>query len=143
MKKFTLTSAIIVIMVSLFSITASCKKEKEIKTTVSNSTKVEVYYFHFTRRCVTCQAVETESKKAIASLYPAQSKKGLITYKSVNLDEKGTEALAKKCNAEGQALLVISGNKRMDLTDKGFMYGLNSPEKLKAELKKVIDPLMR
>ena len=142
MKKITLVSALVVIMVSLFSISASCQKVKAIKTGVSNSAKVEVYYFHFTRRCVTCQAVETESKKAIAVLYPAQAKKGLITFKSINLDEKTSTAVAKKCNAEGQALLVIKGNKRNDLTDKGFMYALHSPEKLKAELKKVIDPLL-
>ena len=142
MKKITLVSALIVIMVSVFSISASSQKVKAIKTGVSNSAKIEVYYFHFTRRCVTCQAVETESKKAISALYPAQAKKGLITFKSVNLDEKGTETLAKKCSAEGQALLVIKGNKRNDLTDKGFMYALHSPEKLKAELKKVIDPLL-
>ena len=104
-------------------------------------TKVEIYYFHYTRRCATCQAVESETQAAIAAFYPAQYKKGLITFKSLNLDEKTSEALAKKCNAEGQALLVISGNKRFDLTDQGFMYAKSSPEKLKAELKKTIDPL--
>ena len=142
MKKFTLTSAIIVIMVSVFSISANCQKAKAIKTTVSNSTKVEVYYFHFTRRCVTCQAVETESQKAIAALYPVQYKKGLVTFKSVNLDVKGSEVLASKCKVEGQALLVISGHKRIDLTDKGFMYAHSKPESLKEELKKTIDPLL-
>jgi len=142
MKKIISVSALVLIIVSVFSFSASCQKARAIKTVVTNSTKVEVYYFHFTRRCATCQAVETESKKAIAALYPAQSKKGLITFKSVNLDEKGTETLAKKCNAEGQALLVIKGNKRNDLTDKGFMYALNNPEKLKVELKKAIDPLL-
>jgi len=105
-------------------------------------TKVEVYYFHFTRRCITCQAVETESLKAINQLYPVQAKKGLITFKAVNLDEKTSEAIAKKCKVEGQALLVISGSKRFDITDQGFMYAKSNPEKLKAELKKTIDPLL-
>ena len=91
---------------------------------------------------MTCNAVETESKAAIAALYPAQFKKGLITFKSVNLDEKGSEVLAAKCKAEGQALLIISGPKRADLTDKGFMYAKSSPGKLKAELKKTIDALL-
>ena len=58
----------------------------------------------------------------------------------MNLDEKTSEALAKKCNAEGQALLVISGGKRVDLTEQGFMYAKSSPLRLKAELKKTIDP---
>ena len=104
-------------------------------------TKVEVYYFHYSRRCITCQAVETQTLKSIQQLYPEQFKKGLITFKSVNLDEKNSEVLAKKCKAEGQALLVISGGKRIDLTEQGFMYAKSQPDKLKAELKKTIDPL--
>ena len=103
--------------------------------------KVEVYYFHYTRRCVTCQAVETESQKAIASLYSKEVKEGKVKFIGVNLDEKGSEVLAKKYKAEGQALLVTSGNKRVDLTDKGFMYARSKPGVLKAELKKAIDPL--
>lgn len=107
------------------------------------SVKVEIYYFHYTRRCVTCQAVETESQKAIADLYAKEIKEGKIKFIGVNLDEKGSEVLAKKCKAEGQALLVIGGNKRIDLTDKGFMYARSKPEVLKAELKKAIDPLLK
>ena len=104
-------------------------------------TKVEVYYFHYTRRCVTCQAVEAETLKAVKQLYPEQYKKGLITFKSLNLDEKSSDALSKKCKAEGQALLVITGSKRIDLTEQGFMNARSKPEVLKAELKKSIDPL--
>jgi len=104
-------------------------------------TKVEVYYFHYTRRCETCQAVESETLKSVKQLYPEQFKKGLITFKSVNLDEKKNKTLANQCKAEGQALLVISNNKRTDLTEQGFMYAKDQPDKLKAGLKKVIDPL--
>lgn len=104
--------------------------------------KVEVYYFHFTRRCVTCKAVETETQKSIQQLYSELYKKGIIIFKSINLDESSSSALAEKCKAEGQALVVISGNKRVNLTDKAFMYAKSQPEKLKAELKKVIDPLL-
>lgn len=107
------------------------------------ATKAEVYYFHFTRRCVTCQAVESESKKAITTLYPKEVKSGKIKFTAINLDEKGSEALAAKCKAEGQALLVISGNKRYDLTEQGFMYARSNPGKLKQELKKIIDSLLK
>ena len=139
MKKLTILSLALVMILGSFSCNAQSNKKEETKNTVT--TKVEVYYFHYTRRCVTCNAVETESKASIAALYPAQYKKGLITFKSVNLDEKGSEALAAKCKAEGQALLIISGSKRTDLTDKGFMYAKSSPNKLKAELKKAIDAI--
>ncbi len=142
MKKLILVSALLLLVVSLFTASA-IKTEKKSESTIASAAKVEVYYFHFTRRCVTCQAVETESQKAIAALYPSHFKSGKITFKAVNLDDKGSKTMADKCKAEGQALLVISGNKRVDLTDTGFMYARSTPEKLKAELKKVIDPLIK
>lgn len=142
MKKILPISALVLIMVSFFSISANSQSTKKAKSAVAKTSKVEVYYFHYTRRCATCNAVETETQKAITAIYPAQAKKGQITFKSINLDEKSSEALAKKCNAEGQSLLIISGSNRTDLTDKGFMYAKNSPEKLRVELKKVIDALL-
>ena len=142
MKKLISVSVLFLFIISLFTCAADNKPAKQAKTAVASAAKIEVYYFHYTRRCVTCQAVESESKTAIAALYPSQFKSGQITFKSVNLDEKESEVLAKKCQAEGQALLVISGSKRTDLTDKGFMYARSTPEKLRAELKKAIDPLL-
>jgi hypothetical protein len=141
MKKI-ISVSLLVLLVAMFFTVNSVAADKKTPTTALKPAKVEVYYFHFTRRCVTCQAVETESQKAIAALYPVQYKNGLITFKSVNLDVKGSEVLASKCKVEGQALLVISGHKRIDLTDKGFMYALNSAGKLRVEMKKVIDPML-
>ena len=105
--------------------------------------RIEVYYFHFTRRCMTCTNVENESRKAVEALYPEQVKKGEITFKSVNLDEKEGEAIGAKYKIEGQTLIIISSDKKVDLTDKGFLYANNSPEKLKAEIKKVIDGMIK
>jgi len=119
---------------------AQNKKTQKVATTVSN--KIEVYYFHYTRRCVTCNAVETVTKEAIAEMYPTQFKKGQIIFRSINLDEKKSEAIAKQCQAEGQQLLFMSKGKRIDLTDKGFMYAKSTPEKLKAEVKKTIEALL-
>jgi len=104
--------------------------------------KVEVFYFHFTRRCTTCNNVEKVSKDAVETLYPAGVKSGEITFKSVNLDEKAGEAIGAKYKIEGQTLIVISGDKRVDLTDKGFLYANDSPAKLKAEIKKAVDGML-
>jgi len=119
---------------------AQNKKATKAKTAVSD--KIEVFYFHYTRRCITCNAVENVTKEAIAEMYPTQSKKGQITFTSINLDNKENEAIAKKCQSEGQSLLFIGKGKRIDLTDKGFMYAKSSPDKLKAEVKKTIDALL-
>lgn len=103
---------------------------------------IEVYYFHFTRRCMTCNAVEAQAKKAVLDLYPTLVQSGKITFRSINLDEANSKTAAEKCAVEGQSLLVVSGSNRLDLTSQGFMYAVNNPEKLKAELKKTIDPLL-
>lgn len=107
------------------------------------SKKIDVYYFHFTRRCMTCTNVEKVSKEAVEQQYSEKVKSGQITFQSVNLDEKDGEALGAKLKVEGQALLIISGDKRVDLTDKGFLYANNSPEKLKAEIRKVVDDMLK
>ena len=142
MKKLISISAFLVLVLSFFTV-GVVSAEKNGPAKGPKTEKVEVMYFHFTRRCVTCQAVEAESKKAIEALYPAQMKTGKITFASVNLDDKKSKALADRCKAEGQALLVINGAKRVDLTDQGFMYARSKPEKLKVELKRVIDPMLK
>jgi hypothetical protein len=105
--------------------------------------KIEVYYFHFTRRCMTCNNVEKVSKEAVEQQYADKVKAGELTFKSINLDEKDGEAIGAKLKVEGQTLLIVSGDKRVDLTDKGFLYANNSPEKLKAEIKKAIDGMLK
>jgi hypothetical protein len=105
--------------------------------------KIEVFYFHFTRRCMTCNNVEKVSKEAVEQQYAEKVKSGEITFQSVNLDEKEGEAIGAKLKVEGQALLIVSGDKRVDLTDKGFMYANSSPDKLKAEIKKAIDEILK
>lgn len=126
-------------------LSTSCLKEVKTKTAdaIDNAAKVEVYYFHYSRRCATCQAVETESQKIVKELYAKQFKAGEIKFIGVDLDEKSSDAIAKKCKVAGQALLVMSDKKRVDLTQQGFMYARSNPEKLKEEIKKVIDPLLK
>ncbi len=105
--------------------------------------KVEVYYFHFTRRCMTCNNLEKVSKEAVEQQYAEKVKAGEISFKSVNLDDKEGEAIGAKLKVEGQTLLIVSGDKRVDLTDKGFMYANESPGKLKAEIKKAVDDMLK
>jgi hypothetical protein len=140
MKRILMMSFALFMILESFTCNAQNNKKQNI--TRSITPKIEVYYFHFTRRCMTCMAVESESRKIIQSLYPAQFKKGIITFSSVNLDEENSEFIAKKCQASGQSLLIIKGKKRIDLTSEGFMYAKSNPDKLKQKIKKTIDPLL-
>lgn len=140
MKHLILWSFALILMLGGMSCNAQTAKKEETKAVAKG--KVEVVYFHFTRRCMTCNAVETETKKVLETLYATQIKAGKIAFKSINLDEPTSKTAAEKCGAEGQSLLVMSGGKRIDLTSQGFMHAVNNPERLKAELKKTIDPLL-
>ena len=105
--------------------------------------KAVVYYFHFSRRCMTCNNVEKVSKEAVEQQFADKVKAGEISFQSVNLDEKEGEAIGAKYKIEGQTLIVISGDKRVDLTDKGFLYANESPDKLKAEIKKAVENILK
>ena len=108
-----------------------------------NPAGIMVYYFHNERRCATCVAVEDETKKALNELYAARMKSGEITFQSINLEEKSGENLANSLKVAGQTLLIVSGNKQTDLTDKAFLYARSNPEKLKAEVKKAVDAALK
>jgi len=104
-----------------------------------SASQVDIYYFHFSRRCKTCLNVEKVTKESVEALYSEQIKKGEVTFQSVNLDEDEGEAIGEKNNIEGQTLIVICGDKRVDLTDKAFLYANGNPEKLKKEIKAAVE----
>lgn len=139
MKNLLSLGLALLMMLGILSCNAQSNQKADAKATVSS--KVEVYYFHFTRRCHTCETVESESKKAVETLYPDQVKKGSTTFQAVNLDDESSKKIAEKLNVSGQSLLIVKGGKQIDLTDKAFMYATTTPDKLKAEIKKAIESL--
>ncbi|NQU32324.1 MAG: hypothetical protein HQ521_03740 [Bacteroidetes bacterium] len=111
---------------------------KKSDSKVSETNKVEVYYFHNTRRCATCNAVEDVTKAALEEYYPEQMKSGEITFQSLNLEEDTGETVARELGVSGQTLLIILNGKKKDLTNDAFMYAKTKPEKLKEKVNKVI-----
>ena len=104
---------------------------------VAKPEKVEVFYFHFTRRCATCKAVESVSKDAIRELYGEQ-----VGFEEYNLDEASGKAKGGQLGISGQTLLIIAGDTKIDITNEGFMNARSNPEKLKQIIKEKIDPLL-
>lgn len=94
------------------------------------SPEVEVYYFHNTRRCETCLAIENETRNTIEAFYANQLKEGRIIFRALNLEEKANKEIIEKLKVAGQALLIVRNEKISDITDKGFLYARTNPEKL-------------
>ena len=116
--------------------------QTEAQASVASSDKIETYYFHFTARCTTCKTIEAEAKKDLESLYPNQVKQGLITFQSLNLEEAPNKELAEKLGVSGQALILVKGDQKINITNEGFLYAVAKPEKFKEIINEKLDGLM-
>lgn len=104
--------------------------------TPQKAVPVEVYYFHATNRCVTCEAVEAVTKEALKQYYGNK-----IALKSINSEVDKSNPLIKKHKVSGQTLLVLKGDKAENLTNFAFMNARTNPDKLKEKIKETVDKM--
>ncbi|MFW5886904.1 MAG: nitrophenyl compound nitroreductase subunit ArsF family protein [Bacteroidota bacterium] len=116
---------------------SSQTNKKESSPRDSESGKVDVYYFHYTRRCATCNTVENVSKEAVAELYG-----GKVNFTEYNLDEEEGKSRGEEIGVSGQTLIIVAGDTKINITNEGFMNARSNPEKLKQIIKDKIDPLI-
>jgi hypothetical protein len=133
-----------VFVIGLLSLNAQCCNKattdcETAKTTVQNQTKTDVqaYYFHATRRCATCQAVESVTKDALKEYYGDK-----VAFQSLNIEEMKDKSLIEKYKVSGQTLLIIKGDKVVNLTNDAFMNARTNPDKLKAKIKSTVDSMI-
>jgi hypothetical protein len=131
----------LILSVALLFTLSILSSEAQVQQKDGKSSNVNVYYFHFTRRCTTCMAVEENAKKAVELLYPEKVKTGEYTFTAINLDEAAGKNLADKLKVGGQTLLVVRGDKKIDITDKGFLNA-HDLVKMKEEIKSAIDKVL-
>jgi hypothetical protein len=145
--KRILTILTLIFVAGIYSASAQCcssnKQLADAITTktscdaVQANTDVKAYYFHATRRCATCEAVEKVTKETISENY-----KGKVSFESINREENKDNALVKKYKISGQTLLLIKGDEKVDLTSAAFMNARTNPEKFEAKLKSAIDAML-
>lgn len=99
--------------------------------------KVEMYYFHFNTRCETCRAVESEAQLGIQLLFGDK-----VKFIAVNLDEKEGELIGEKIGVNSQSLVVVKGDKKINLTNQGFLYARTNPDKFREIIEEKIKPLL-
>jgi len=128
------------ITISLFACNAKSSQE-QMSVPVSDG-DLQVYYFHFTKRCATCNAVENETKLALEMFYADQVKEGTIVFTSLNLEEEDAKEIADQLNVSGQSLLLVKGAEKVNLTNEGFMNARTKPDKFREVLKTQIDKLL-
>ena len=139
MKKLTLSVAILTAIITCIYCNNQGNKENTVQ--LVNSSDVSVYYFHFTNRCATCLAVEENARKAVEELYPNEVKTGDYSFSTLNLDETNVKDIADKLGVGGQALIVVHGDKKIDITSAAW-FNAHDLEKMKVEVKSGIDKVL-
>ncbi len=139
MKKVS-TFLIIVISIILFSCKEKTRKEVLKVETLAN--QIEVIDFHSTHRCMTCNAIEANTKYTLNTYFSKELSDNKISFKAINVDEEQNFKMAEKFEATGTSLflnVIVDGNESpIDLTDFAFMDG-NNQEVFSAKLKTIIE----
>jgi hypothetical protein len=123
----------------MISCNQTTKTESNSKTTdstkVSANLKLQIYYFHVTNRCATCNSIETNVKSVLESNFKKELESGVIAFQSLNIDEKENWELAEKYQTANASLFltsVIKGKeKNLDLTTQAFTLSKNQPDEFK------------
>jgi hypothetical protein len=145
MKKIISFLGIILLITSMSSYSQCCYSTSKHAAAFSDGlqcskpqTKSEIraYYFHSTHRCATCLAVEDICIKTIKEDFEDK-----IPFQSINIETDDENPLIDKYEISGQTLLIIKGDKVIDLTNEAFMNAPTHPDKLQARIKKTIELL--
>ncbi len=129
-------------LISIFSfvllfgiIPMSAQKSEVVKS--PEKIQVKAYYFHATRRCETCQAVEKVASEVIKESYSDQV--SMLVY---NREKEENKSLVKKYKISGQTLLIVKAKKVVNLTNDAFLNARNNPEKFREKLRATIDSML-
>ena len=117
MKQFVAIACLVIVMVLSVSVNA------EIENNVLPNNRVDVYYMHNTFRCASCNTIENLTKVAIIGgkginqkyknsimvkpAYKAFLNKKILTFRSINIDDKDNRHFLKDFNAESKFPVLV------------------------------------
>jgi hypothetical protein len=118
-----------------------------VNTPKAELSKVLIYNFHVTNRCVSCIAIEDATTKTLNTYFANELKQGRIIRYILNVDEESNAKIAEKYQAFGSGLFVTRVYKgkenSSDLTGDGFKYAKNKEEKFIEILKSKISEYLK
>ncbi len=120
--------------------TVCCSSEQKAESTLAKvqEKEVQAYYFHGTRRCATCEAVEKVTQETLTEKYPE-----VVGFASINREEEKDHPLIEQFKISGQTLLIKKGEELIDLTNVAFLNARSNPEKLKQKIVETVEELIK
>jgi len=136
------------LLLSLLFFSHHAQAQSSSKTEKASKNKIEVLNFHSTHRCMTCNAIEANTKYTLETYFEENLKNGSITQQTINVDEEKNEQIAEKFEASGTSLflnIIVNGKeKQINLTNFAFTKGRDKEafsEDLKGEIAKWLKKL--
>jgi hypothetical protein len=115
----------------------SSKDIKPVKDTITkpaHSQKINVYYFHTSYRCPSCNMIEGLTKEAITGEFSQELEKGTITFTSINVETDMNKHFIQKYKLVSKSIIIsrVLDNKEKEWKnlDK-IWFLLRDPDKYK------------
>ncbi len=140
MKKIRILS---MVLIGFLLFSNQGQAQSSLESGKASINKIEVFNFHSTRRCMTCNAIEANTKYTLETYFMEELKTGTITQQTINIDEEKNEKIAEKYEASGTSLylnIIVKGKeKQVNLTNFAFAKGKDKDafsQDLKGEINK-------
>ncbi|QKG79156.1 nitrophenyl compound nitroreductase subunit ArsF family protein [Tenuifilum thalassicum] len=109
----------------------------------NSGSPVTIYYFHGEHRCPTCLAIEKETKTTFEVNLSKEAEAGTVEFEVINADEAKNQALCEKYGVYGSTLLLVKGNKTVNLTNMAFSNARRNPDQFREELANEVKKLIK
>ncbi|MCI6702228.1 MAG: nitrophenyl compound nitroreductase subunit ArsF family protein [Prevotellaceae bacterium] len=114
---------------------------------VKTKDRVEVIYFHGKQRCVTCEAIEKQTKEVVGKQFGSRLKQGRVVLRVIDFSDRKNRNIAKKYRVSWSSLFIVShknGQETVEnLTEFAFANARTSPEKFKAGVAAAINRALK
>ncbi|MBQ0073706.1 MAG: thioredoxin, partial [Prevotella sp.] len=90
--------------------------------------KAEIIYFHGKQRCMTCMAIEKETKALVEGELAQQVKTGKVKFRIVDFSTEKGKKIAAKYKVTFSSLFVVTPKGAEDLTRFAFANARSNAE---------------
>ncbi len=129
----------IILILNIFVFFQACNptgdKNADSNEVTYGQSKVEVFYFHRTRRCPQCLTVEEVVTEFINTEYTGKD----VKYFSVDYENDENHDISSKYSIRQTSLLITSGNESTDLTKLALQVVMSDPEQLRIKMREIIN----
>ncbi|MFH1546154.1 MAG: nitrophenyl compound nitroreductase subunit ArsF family protein [Patescibacteria group bacterium] len=87
-------------------VASEATNENQTSSVKNFADKIEVYYFHRTQRCYSCNTLGQYARETVEQRFSEEMKNGRIDFREINVDSPENKGVAVKFQASGSSLFI-------------------------------------